>query len=393
MTSHSDPTDRFMRPRLGGRWERAFAPLAERLFRALVEDEALGAGLCVVRRGEVVVDIFGGFADRARTRPWGRDRLVCLFSAGKPIAAVLALQAVAAGEASLATPLGALWAPARGTPADRLTLAELLAHRSGYPAFPEGALAFEGLADAPKAAEALLAQSPAWTPGTAHGYHPRSYGTLLETWLLAATGEGVGPRLERYATAQGLELAFGLSDPQRARCVDLVPGAPQRLPPGPDADFLTALATPGSLTARAFGAPKAPRGYAGLPSFQQAVLPAMNLHGTAQGLAKAYAGFLTDAPGLGPALWETALAPRSQGFDPVLRRETTFGLGFMRPTAQTPLGLGPRSFGHPGAGGTLAFADPDAGVAFALAVNRQVPGAIASSPLGQALVETLIHCL
>ena len=239
----------------------------------------------------------------------------------------------------------------------------------------------------------MLAQAPAWTPGAAHGYHPRSFGTLLETWLLAATGEGVGPRLERYAAAQGLELAFGLREQQRARCVSLVPGAPQRLPPGVDADFLRALATPGSLTARAFGVPKAPRGYAGLASFQQAVLPAMNLHGTAQGLAKAYAGFLADAPGLGPALWKTALTPRSKGFDPVLQRETAFGLGFMRPTAQTPLGLGPRSFGHPGAGGTLAFADPDAQLAFALAVNRQVPGAIASSPLGQALVETLGRCL
>ena len=186
-----------MRPRLGGRWERAFAPLAERLFRALVENEALGAGLCVVHRGEVVVDIFGGFADRARIRPWGRDSLVCLFSAGKPLAAVLALQAAATGEASLAAPLGALWAPARATPAAELTLAELLAHRSGYPAFPDGTLAFEALADAPRAAEALLAQAPAWTPGAAHGYHPRSFGTLLETWLLAATGEGVGPRLER----------------------------------------------------------------------------------------------------------------------------------------------------------------------------------------------------
>lgn len=382
-----------MRPRLGGRWEGAFAPLAERFFRALVEDEALGAGLCVIRRGEVVLDIFGGFADRERSRPWGRDSLVCLFSAGKPVAAVLALQAVAAGEASLTAPLGALWAPARGTPASELTLAELLAHRSGYPAFPEGALAFEALADAPRAAEALLAQAPAWVPGTAHGYHPRSYGALLETWLVAATGEGVGPRLQRYATAQGLELAFGLSEPQCDRCVSLVPGAPQRLPPGVDADFLTALATAGSLTARAFGAPKAPRGYAGHSSFRQAVLPAMNLHGTAQGLAKAYAGFLADVPGLGSALWERVLAAQSQGFDPVLRRQTAFGLGFMRPTAQTPLGVGPRSFGHPGAGGTLAFADPDADLAFALAVNRQVPGAIAQSPLGQALVETLVHCL
>ena len=122
----------------------------------------------------------------------------------------------------------------------------------------------------------------------------------------------MGPRLERYAAAQGLELVFGLREQQRARCVGLVPGAPQRLPPGVDADFLRALATPGSLTARAFGVPKAPRGYAGLASFQQAVLLAMNLHGTAQGLAKAYAGFLADAPGLGPALWKTALTPRSK---------------------------------------------------------------------------------
>jgi Beta-lactamase. len=175
--------------------------------------------------------------------------------------------------------------------------------------------------------------------------------------------------------------------------VELVPGRPQHLAPGPEARFLRALAAPDSLTQRAFAYPQAPRGYGHSEAFQRAVLPAMNLHGTAQGLAKAYALVLETHLGLGPELWERALAPMSQGFDPVLQRETAFGLGFMRPTAETPLGLGASSFGHPGAGGTLAFADLDHGLTFALVVNRQVPGAVAASPLGQSLVQTLRDCL
>ncbi len=381
------------RPRLGGRWTPPFQPLAERFFKALIDDEALGAGLCVYRDGENVLDIYGGFADRGRSRPWDRRSVVCLFSAGKPLGAMLALDAVARGEAALDRPLGVLIPEAQGTAGEGLTLPALLAHRSGYPAFPEEEIDFQGLGDAPKALSALLAGPPAWAPGTAHGYHPRSYGTFLEAWLLAATGQGTGTRLRRWAQDAELELFLGLDAPTRARCVELVPGRPQRLGPGPDARFLRALAEPGSLTQRAFAHPKAPRGYGHSEAFQRAVLPAMNLHGTAQGLAKAYALLLADRLGLGRELWAQALAPASQGFDPVLQRETAFGLGFMRPTTETPLGLGAGSFGHPGAGGTLAFADLDHGLACALVVNRQVPGAVAASPLGQSLVQTLRDCL
>ena len=381
------------RPRLGGRWTPAFQPLAERFFKALVDDEALGAGLCVYQGGENVLDVYGGFADRGRTRVWDRRSVVCLFSAGKPLGAMLALAAVARGEAALDRPLGDLFPAARGTAAEALTLPALLAHRAGYPAFPEGGLRFEDLGDAPKALAALLAAPPAWVPGEAHGYHPRSYGTFLEAWLLAATGMGTGPRLRRWAQDADLELFLGLDGPTQARCVELVPGRPQRFEPGPEARFLQALAQPGSLTQRAFAHPPAPRGYGHSDAFQRAVLPAMNLHGTAQGLAKAYTLLLEGRLGLGRELWARALAPGRQGFDPVLQRETAFGLGFMRPTGETPLGLGAGSFGHPGAGGTLAFADLDYGLTFALVVNRQVPGAVAASPLGQSLVQTLRDCL
>lgn len=387
-------TARDPRPRLGGRADPAFHRLGAVFTEALASAE-LGASLSVVVDGVPVVDLWGGWQDRARSRRWARDTLVCCFSATKGMTALVMLRAVAAGELDLDAPLVERWPELAGEGRETITLRHCLAHRAGLVGFhPDRRLSADALYDHDFIARQLETEAPWWQPGTAHGYHARTFGFLLDEALRRATGQRVGERMRDLARDLEVDLHLGLDAALQERCADLVPAAAGTPVPEASKPMLAAMAERGTPTAAAFGNPPALRGYMNLARFRAAELPAMNGHATARALARIYGHLAIDDGSLLPSsLLAEARRVHSEGPDAVLLQDSRFGLGFMRSTPTLPAGLGPEGFGHAGAGGSLAFADPDARVGFAFLMNRMRPGAVTGNDTALALVDALRECL
>lgn len=387
------------RPRLGGRVDSAFRPVGE-CFARLLADSELGAAVAVTVDGRRVVDLWGGWRDRGRREPWQRDTLVCAFSATKGVAALCALQAVAAGVLDLDAPLRMHW-PAlddrhRGDGRETITLRHALAHRAGMIGFdPATRLELGDLYDFDRGSALLAAQRPWWTPGEDHGYHARTFGFLLDAPLRGATGASLGAWLrERIAGPRGLDLHIGLSAEQQARCAELVPAGTDARIPESSAPMMRAMGDRDTLTAAAFTNPPGRRGFMNSPEFRAAELPAMNGHATARALADLYGALADGDETLCPAeLLREATSVHSQGADRVLLQPSCFGLGFMLSRPSLPVGLSDGSFGHAGAGGSLAFADRDARLGFCFLMNRMRPGAVTGNDAAMALVEAVRACV
>ncbi|HSG89378.1 MAG TPA: serine hydrolase domain-containing protein [Pseudomonadales bacterium] len=383
------------RPRIGGRVDPAFRALGVRFAERLADAE-LGAALAVTVDGQRVVDLWGGWRDRARTRPWRRDTLVCAFSATKAVAALCALQAVAEGVLELDAPLADVWPELIGEGRETITLRHALAHRTGLVGFARDTqLAFEDLYDWPRTIELLQQERPWWTPGTAHGYHARTFGFLLGEPLRRASGMTLGAWLRARITGpRDLDLHIGLAAADHERCADLTPSGVEARIPEASRPMMQAMGDPATATAAAFSNPSAPRGFMNTAAFRGAELPAMNGHATARAFADLYGALAIGDETLCPAsLLAEATRPQSEGDDSVLLQETCFGLGFMLSRPALEVGLSTASFGHAGAGGSLAFADPEARVGFCFLMNRMRPGAVTGNDSAIALLDTLRECL
>jgi CubicO group peptidase (beta-lactamase class C family) len=301
-----------------------------------------------------------------------------------------AVDAVGSGELELDVPLAVHWPELTGDGRETITLRHVLSHRAGLPGWRRDAgLAPEDLLDGARMAAALAREQPFWRPGEAHGYHARSYGFLLAEVLRRATGESVGARLRRRVTGpRDLDFHIGLEALDMERCADLVPAPAGTAVPEASRPMLRAMADADSVTAAAFAVPPQGRGATNSAAWRAAELPAMNGHCTARGLAGLYAAVLGGRV-LPAALLEEARSVHSEGEDRVLLQPTTFGLGFMCSRPTLPVGLGDASVGHAGAGGSVGFADPEAGVAFAFVMNRMRPGAVTGNDSALALVEAV----
>ena len=162
--------------RVDGACDQAFSAVAE-AFAANFELGEIGAACTVDIDGEVVVDIWGGWADADRKRPWTRDTLVNAYSVGKPIVALALLQQVARGSVDLDEPASRLW-PELLAGQHGATVRHVLCHRAGVPAIREP-LTNDALWDWPTMCRSIAATDPWWEPGTRHAYHSNTYGHLV----------------------------------------------------------------------------------------------------------------------------------------------------------------------------------------------------------------------
>jgi len=340
----------------------------------------VGAAVCVYHRGRKVVDLWGGLADAASGRLWGPDTLQLVYSATKAATAVCAHLLAQRGELDLDQPAAYYWPEfAAGGKAD-IPVRWLLSHRAGLPVIDHPIPLADLLAWDPMTT-ALAAQRPTWKPGTAHGYHGRTFGWLVGEVIRRVSGRSVGTFFaEQVAAPAGLDFFIGLPAAERGRVsrmiIDDPPGAevadiPLDQIPEQFRGLVAAFTDPGSLMNRAF-ALCTPDIDFNAPEAQAAEIPSSNGICTAEGLARLYAGLIGEVDGvriLDAATTAAATAEQAAGTDRVLLVPTRFASGFMLPTAEAPLG-GPSSFGHPGRGGSLGFADPESGVAFGYVVNH-----------------------
>ena len=377
-----------------GFFDLRFEALRDAFAQLLSEPEQRGAALCVQVGGETVVDLWGGVADREGVQAWHSDTILNLFSCTKTFAAVAALQLVGEGRLDLDAPLALHWPEFAAAGKQAVSLRQVLSHRAGLPAL-RTLMPAEALYDWPQMCAALAAEEPWWAPGTAHGYQAITYGWLVGELLRRCTGTLPGDEIvARTSLPLGLDFHIGLDDAEFDRVAHLSRGkgilgdtAAQRL-------LKVSFTEPSAMTTLAFANPPSILTSSNRPEWRRTQQPAANGHGNARSLAGFYAGLL-DGRLLTSELLAEMTREHAHGEDLTLLTGTRFGLGCMldQPeVANATFGLGPRSFGHPGAGGSVGFADPERDVAFGFVTNSLGPYVL-MDPRPQQLAAVLKDCL
>ncbi|MES2821651.1 MAG: serine hydrolase domain-containing protein [Pseudomonadota bacterium] len=353
-----------------------------------------GAALCVQVGGETVIDLWAGTTDKDGEQAWHSDTILNLFSCTKPFAAVAALQLVGEGRVQLDAPVAEVWPEFAAAGKGAITLRQLLCHQAGLPALRQPLLA-EALYDWSTMTAALAGETPWWTPGEEHGYAPITYGWLIGEMLRRVDGHGPGESIgARVAQPLDLDFHVGLDDAEFHRVAhiarakgNLGDAAAQRL-------FMTMMSAPEAMSTKAFTNPPSIMTSTNKPEWRRMQQPAANGHGNARSLAGFYAGLL-DGRLLSAGLLAELTREHGVGADKTLLTSTRFGLGCMldQPrVANATYGLGPQAFGHPGAGGSTGFADPERQVAFGFATNTLGPYVL-MDPRAQGLARCVGECL
>lgn len=373
-----------------------FEAVADAFVRNFEQRGERGAAVAVYRDGRKVVDLWAGTRDVDGTEPWAVDTAQVVRSATKGVAAAVVLLLHQRGQIDLDAPVGTYWPEFKAAGKERVLVRHVLAHRAGLPVLDRPLTPAEA-ADGVSGAAAVAAQAPAWAPGTDHGYHAQTYSWLLAELVKRVSGRTIGRWVaEEIARPLGLDFWLGIPADEAHRAGRIGPVAEPEPAEGgglrlrPKRSVSEAYRDPGSLTRRAFGAID-PLPDENDPAYRAAELPASGGISTARALARFYAATIGDVDGgsrlFAPATLTLARTEESAGPDRVLVVSTRYGLGFMLHGPAAPL-LGPGSFGHPGRGGSLGFADPESGIALGYTTNGMRKG-VTADPRAQALIRAV----
>ncbi|MFU8892214.1 MAG: serine hydrolase domain-containing protein [Luteolibacter sp.] len=343
----------------------------ERNFRDRGE---LGASVCVWWNGVELVSSGHGWCEKEKQREWNEDTLAPVYSATKGPASAALLHALDTRGLDESTPVGEVWPK---FPLPRATFAQMLSHQCGLAALDADVSVW----DHDAVVFACENQRPRWIPGEGHGYHPRTFGFLLDDCTRRLVGMPLGEWWRReIADPLEIDVWIGLPNTEWPRVARLYPG---RAEPSDHVDaFYEQFNSDGSLTKQAFGSPRGLHSVHEMndPKAWGAGFPAMGGVASARGLAKFYQATIGALPSVLSESVRRALAtPQSQADDMVLHRITAFTCGCQRDPLDAGgnkirhlYGSSMRAFGHPGAGGCHAFADPETGVSFAYVMNQMV---------------------
>lgn len=336
------------------------------------EREELGAAVSIWKGGEEVVSLAGGYCEREREKRWGRDTLVPVYSATKGPAAATMLHVLFRRGMGVETKVSEVWPD---FPSEGASFADMLSHQCGLAALGTEADVF----DHEGVVRAVERTVPAWSLGAGHGYHPRTYGFLLDECVRRLEGKRLGDVWnEELAGPCAIDFWIGLPKEHWGRVAKLVPGRAR--PSDFEAGFYAAFNKPGSLTRRAFSSPRGLHAIAEMNEERAwaAALPAMGGVGSASGLAKFYQAAVgaIESP-LAGEVREALGCLRVSGEDKVLLRETAFTNGCQKDPVDTDglkkrflYGRSEAAFGHPGAGGSHGFGNPEEGTSFGYVMNQ-----------------------
>ncbi|MGZ0187949.1 MAG: serine hydrolase domain-containing protein [Alphaproteobacteria bacterium] len=367
------------------------------------EEGEVGASLSISVEGETVVDLVGGLADPETGSPWTDDTLVVVFSCTKAATALAAHVLADRGLLDLDAPVVDIWPEFASAGKAAATTRMMLDHTIGLPALRER-LKSDCLLDWAYMTDRLAAEAPFWEPGTRSGYHALTYGYLVGEVVRRASGRSLGTFFnEEIAKPLGLDFWIGLPEAEEPRVAPIIPHRPA--PDAPPNPFIEAAKTRGTI--------------ANLFLFNHGNWMASGVNTRAGHAAEiGAAGGVTNARGLA-GLFASMVSPTASGplgfsadrlagfsqassathLDATLLAPMRFGPGFMlsmdnrrRAGGGDSVILGPRAFGHVGAGGSLGFADPDAGLAFGYSMNRQGSGVLLNRR-GQGLVDATYRAI
>ncbi|NEA10169.1 beta-lactamase family protein [Streptomyces sp. SID10692] len=369
---------------INGEVAAGFEPVREAFAANFARREDIGAAVCVYQDGRPVVDLWAGVADPDTGRPWERDTLQLVYSATKGVTATAAHLLAQRGALDLDAPVAEYWPEFAANGKVEIPVRWLLSHQAGLVALDEPVPLGEALAWHPMTA-ALAAQCPQWIPGTAHGYHGRTWGWLVGEVIRRVSGRTPGCFFaEEIARPLGLDFFIGLPAGERDRVsrmvyrkpdVDLTT-VPEESVPEDLRDLVAAWRDPNSLSNRAFAVTDPANIDFDSPEVQAAELPSSNGIGTAHALARMHAALIGEVDGvrlLTPETLASATEEQASGQDRVMLAPSRFSTGYMLPTTTIPM-TGPSAFGHTGRGGSLGFADPKHGIAFGYVMNHIIGG-------------------
>lgn len=352
---------------------RRLEPLFEENFARYGE---LGAAVSVWQHGRELVHLHGGFRDAHREVPWSAETLVLVWSATKGLASACLLHALQERRLGLEQRVAEFWPEFAQAGKGGITIAQLMSHQAGLAAIDCAA----DVLDYPAVIAALEAQPPLWPPAEGHGYHARTFGFLIDELLRRVSGRTVSDywRAE-LAEPLALDIWIGLPAAENARVATMYAAKMSQAPPEP-AGFYRELATPGTLVRKTFTSPAGLHAVSAMNAPAVRAVPIASLGGIAQAssLAKFYA-MLANGGELEGRRFFTAeslawmTTTLAAGIDRVFQIPTAFSAGFMKnppAAARQIFGPGAGAFGHPGAGGSQAFADPANGLAFAYVMNQ-----------------------
>lgn len=345
--------------------------------RNFSERGEIGAAVAAYWRGEKVVDLWGGRRTPEGDAPWNRDTMVVVQSVTKGLSAMTLAVANARGWLDYEAPVASYWPEFAQNGKAAITVRQLLGHEAGLVLLDER-LTNEKLRDLDYVARLLARQEPAWPPGTRHGYHTMTLGLYMQELIRRV--DPAHRTLGRFfhdeiAVPLGLDFFIGLPreipDERLATVKTLTPWRGLLALRYTPVAVTMKMIRPGSLLRRSFV------GLSADPNdrrYLEVEVPAGNGVGTARALARAYSCFAEGGAELGitPETFARIAAPPmvSRPVDEVLGVPSYFSLGFLRPGPDIAFGSSPRAFGAPGAGGSFAFADPDARLGYAYVMNK-----------------------
>jgi CubicO group peptidase (beta-lactamase class C family) len=354
--------------RVGGFAQDRFSPVREAFAANLASGADVGASFVVTLEGETVVDLWGGFADEAKTRAWEADTLVNVYSTTKTMTALTALVLADRGELDFDAPVAKYWPEFAQAGKAGVKVSHLMSHAAGLSGWKEP-ITKADLYDWDKVTALLAAQAPYWEPGTASGYHALTQGYLVGEVVRRITGRSLGTVFrEEIAEPLGADFHIGLAASEDGRVADLVPP-----PPG----AAVGDGEQSELNANMSRNPGVDVMETRTRAWRGAEIPAAGGHGNARSIAEihvllANGGVAKGRRILSEAGCRKALEVQIEGLDLILGISTRFGLGFGLPGEHLPLPH-PNTLYWGGYGGSLAIIDMDARTTFGYAMNKMAP--------------------
>jgi CubicO group peptidase (beta-lactamase class C family) len=352
-----------------GTCDERFAAVREALAASLESGADVGASAAVTLEGEMVVDVWGGFADEARTTPWQRDTITNVWSTTKTVTNLSALVLADRGEIDVDAPVARYWPEFAAAGKEGVLVRHLLAHTSGLAGWTEP-VTIEDLYDWEKATSLLAAQEPWWEPGTASGYHAFSQGYLVGEVVRRVTGESLGTFVAKeIAGPLGADFHIGLGPEHDDRVANVIPPPP--LEP----------VDPTDIAMRMFGNPPPNAEWAWTSAWRRAEIPAANGHGNARSVATIQSALANGGTAggvrlLSPQGCEVVFREQARGVDLVLGVPIRLGIGFGLNGEELPLGPNPRTCFWGGWGGSIVTIDLDAHLVVAYMMNRMGEGTL-----------------
>lgn len=370
--------------------------VADQLSASIAAGDDIGASVAVFHRGECVVNVTGGAFDETGERQYDADTLQLVFSTTKGIASIAVAMCVQRGLLDYDAPVADYWPEFAAEGKGEATVAQLLSHQCGLITI-DGITLAEAL-DLELVTSRLAGAAPEWPIGTGHGYHAVTFGWLAGELVRRTDGRPLGRFVaDEIAGPLGVDLWIGLPESEEHRVSPIIGGLGAddgSMDPQLKA-LMEQVIGPGTRGGRALSLSGAfaVDGVWNRRDVHAAEIPAANAITNAGALAKVYAATLGPVDGvelLDEATRERARAlitPEGEA-DLCLVMPTTFSMGFMTHGFFTPY-AGPGSFGHPGAGGSVAFAQPERELAFAYAMNKMAPN-LAGDLRAQRLIDATV---